>query len=224
MEIMLNGLIDKCCIVYIDDIIIFSNTFKEYLQHLQAVLDRLKMCNVVIKPAKCEVVKHEVEYLGNMIDNGQVKSMQSHINKVCEQKLPETITDVRAFCSMAEFYRKYIKNFAKIAKPLTNYIALPGKKKKIQLTPEAIKAFLELKKKLNESPVLVLPDFNKPFGLRTDASKYVIEAVLFQLNENGEKQLIAYGSRVISKTEQRYSASKREMLAIYYLLDIGEPI
>ena len=68
------------------------------------------MCNVVIKPAKCEVAKHEVEYLGNMIENGQVKPMQSHIDKVHEQKLPETITDVKAFCNMTGFYRKYIKN------------------------------------------------------------------------------------------------------------------
>ena len=119
---------------------------------------------------------------------------------------------------MAGFYRKYIKNFAKIAKLLTDYITLPGKKKKIQLTLEAIKAFLELKEKLNECLVLVLPNFNKPFGLRTDASKYVIEAVLFQLNENGEERPIAYGSRVISKTEQRYNASEREMLAIYYFM------
>ena len=174
------------------------------------------MCNVVIKPAKCKVAKHEVKYLGNIIENGQVKSMQSYIDKVHEQKLLETITDVRAFYNMAGFYRKYIKNFAKIAKPLTD--SLPGKKKKIQLTLEAIKAFLELKEKLNESPVLVFPDFNKPFGLRTNASKYVIGAVLFQLNENGEKQPIAYGSRVISKTKQRYSALERKMLAIYYFI------
>ena len=141
---------------------------------------------------------------------------QDNITKIQNQKLPETITDVRAFCNLAGFYRKYIKNFAKVAKPLTDMMAIPGKKKRVTLSKEAKDAFFELKELLNSRPVLHLPDFDKPFALRTDASKYAIGGVLFQINDKGEERPIAFGSRVLSKTEQRYSASEREMLGIYY--------
>ena len=124
---------------------------------------------------------------------------------------------------MAGFYRKFIHKYAEIAKPLTVYMALLGKRKKVNLTPAAIDAFNKLKELIVSEPVLTLPDFDKPFGMRTDASGYAIGAVLFQLDKEGEERPVSYASRTLTKAEIRYSASEREMLAIYHWIRYWRP-
>ncbi len=216
MEAMLTGLLWDCCIVYIDDIIIYSDTFEEHIQHLREVFKRLKAANVVLKPEKCDFCQPEVEYLGHIIGNGKLKTMPRNIEKVKNCKPPETLTEVRAFCNLVGYYRKFIHKFAQIAKPLTELMSLPGKKKKITLSPEALKAFHTLKDLISQEPVLALPDFNKPFIVRTDASQYAIGGVLIQQDDEGNEKPICYASRTLTRTEQRYSAGEREMLAIYH--------
>ena len=215
MEIMLTGLLWKCVIVYIDDIIVYSDTFEEHKAHLREVLKRLKAANIVLKPEKCDVCQNEVEYLGHIVGNGVLRTTKHNVDKVKECKLPETITEVRSFCNLAGFYRRFIHKYADIAKPLTEYMSMTGKKKKVTLTEQAKHAFYTLKKAISEEPVLSLVDFDKPFGVRTDASGYAIGAVLFQLDDEGNEKPISYASRTLNGTEQKYSASEREMLAIY---------
>ena len=181
MEIMFTGILWKYVIVYIDDIIIYSNTFEEHIEHLKDVLARLKKANIVLKPSKCSVAQQEIEYLGHIVGKGLLKPMISNTTKVKEAKIPQTLTEVRSFCNLAGFYRKFIPNFAKVAKPLTDLMGLPGKKKRVELSEDAIKAFNILKEAICAEPVLNLPDISKPFGLRTDASDYAIGGVLFQL-------------------------------------------
>ena len=141
---------------------------------MREVLTRLKAANIVLKPQKCNVCRHEVEYLGHIVGNGTLRTTKTNVDKIMNCKLPETITDVRSFCNMTGFYRKFIHKYAEIAKPLTEYMALPGKRKKVNLTPAAISAFNKLKECIVSEPVLTLPDFDKPFGMRTDASGYAI--------------------------------------------------
>ncbi len=216
METMLNGLLWRNCIVYIDDIIIYSDSFEEHLLHLEEVCKRLKMCNIVAKPTKCTLFQHEVKYLGHIVGGGTLKPNPDNIKKIVETKLPETVTEVRAFCSLASYYRRFIPNFAHIARPLTDLMGLPGKKTKINLDNDAIRAFENLKKLITNYPILTLPDFGIPFEVETDASRYALGGVLYQRDGNDNKKPIAYASRVLSKTERRYSASEREMLAIYH--------
>ena len=216
MEVMLSGLVWQCCIVYIDDIIIYSNTFEEYKQHLKEVFKRLKAANIVIKPEKCTVCQHEVEYLGHIVGNGQLKTIPYNVDKVRECKLPQTLTEVRAFCNLAGYFRKFIHKFTDIAKPLTELMSLPGEKKKITLSTEAITAFHTLKELICKEPVLALPDFSKPFIVRTDASQYAIGGVLLQKDDKGQEKPVYYASRSLTSTEVKYSAGEREMLAIYH--------
>jgi hypothetical protein len=129
--------------------------------------------------------------------------------------MPSTNTEVRSFCNLAGFYRKFVKGYAHIAKPLTDLAGIPGKKVKINLSEEAKKSFELIKTLITQEPILMLPDVNKPFEIRTDASDYAIGGVLFQRDEKGEEKPISFASRVLSKTEQRYSTTEREMLAIY---------
>ena len=154
--------------------------------------------------------------MGHIVGKGLLKPNPQNTEKVMQCRLLETLTEVRSFCNLAGFYRKFIHNFAKIAKPLTDLMGLPGKRKKIQLSDEAIKAFHTLKEAICSKPILNLPDMAKPFGIRTDSSDYAIGGVLFQKDDKGNEKPICYASRTLTKTEQRYSTSEREMLAIYY--------
>jgi ''chromo'' (CHRromatin Organisation MOdifier) domain./Reverse transcriptase (RNA-dependent DNA polymerase)./Integrase core domain. len=216
MEAMLGGLVWKSVIVYIDDIIIYSNTFQEHKEHLREVLKRLRTANVVLKPEKCDLCQQEVEYLGHVVGNGVLKTCPRNVEKVKQCKLPQTLTQVRSFCNLAGYYRRFIHKYATIAKPLTDLMALKGKRVKIKLSDEAVKAFNTLKEAIVSEPVLALPDHTKPFGIRTDASGYAIGAVLFQKDETGHEKPIYFASRTLTPTEQKYSAGEREMLAIKY--------
>ena len=188
MEVMLTGLLWKSCIVYIDDIIIYSNTFEEHKRHLKEVLERLQKANIVLKPSKCKLVRKEVEYLGHIVGNSELKTIPKNVEKILATKLPKTLTEVRAFCNMAGFYGKFIKDYVHITQLLSKLMGLPGKKKKIKLDEEAEKAFYKIREAIASQPVLALPDFSKPFGIRTDASAYVTEAVMFQINEEREER------------------------------------
>ncbi|EQD72922.1 hypothetical protein B1A_05209, partial [mine drainage metagenome] len=157
------------------------------------------------------------------VGNGIQRPTDYNIVKIKNCPEPKTNTELKRFYNLAGFYRKFIKGYAKIAKPLTDLANVPGKKVKVELTEEAKKAYQKIIKKLSKEPVLVLPDLTRPFEVRTDALDYAIGAVLFQRDEKGNERPIAFGSRVLSKTEQRYSTTKREMLAICYWIRYWRP-
>ena len=223
MEMMLNGLLWVNCIVYIDDVIIYSETFEQHMKDLKEVFGRMREYNVVAKPKKCEIAREEVLYLGHRIGNGQLRPEENTIKKIEEMPMPKTIREVRSFVCLAGYYRRFIRNFAKIAKPLTNlqkkeeFMKLKKvREKEWELPEKAREAVIRLKEALTKEPVLVLPDFDKPFEVQTDASKYAIGGVLFQRDEEGKGHPIWYGSRVLTLTEQKYSTTEREMLAVFY--------
>ena len=130
MELMLSGMLWICCIVYIDDIIVYSNSFEEHLKHLEEVFKRLRRCNMVIKPEKCHLVRQQVQYLGHIVGNGIVTPTDENIKKIKEMRVPETLEEVRKFTMMANFYRRFIPKFAHIAKPLIDLMKRKGKKKR----------------------------------------------------------------------------------------------
>jgi len=101
-----------CCgnVVYIDDIIIFSNTFKEHLQHLEEVFKRLKQCNIVIKPNKCKLIREEIVYLGHVVGNGVVKLDPENLKAIQNASLPTTLREVRSFTMLASYYRRFVEN------------------------------------------------------------------------------------------------------------------
>ena len=130
---------------------------------------------------------------------------------------PRRYTDIRSFTGVVGHYRRFIKNFAKIAAPLYNLTSGANKDKKsesVTLTPEALEAFDTLKKKCVQAPVLAFPDFQKPFLLETDASGKGLGMVLSQKQDDGRYHPVAYASRVLTETEQKYHSNKQEFLAL----------
>ena len=162
----------------------------------------------------------EVEFLGYIISSDGIKPNQKKIEAINRFTQPKTIKELRSFLGMMGYYRRFVKDFAKIAKPLTNLLrgeGNPNSNRKIELNDTEQKCFLKMKNLLYSSDVLIYPDFNKPFVLTTDASDFAIGAVLSQ-GEIGKDKPIHFASRTLSQTEEKYSVPEKEMLAIFWAL------
>ena len=221
MEECLGELIYSICVVYLDDIIIFAETEEEHLHRLGLVMERLQGANMKLKPCKCEFFKTEIEYLGHKVTSEGILPMKKNLDAVAKFAEPTTVTQVKSFLGLVGHYRRFIKDFAKIAKPLHELTkkSEPGPQPKgkrsppVQLDAKGKLAFYELKDKCLSSPVLIYADITKPFMLETDASKTALGAVLSQ-QKDGVYHPVAYASRILNDAETRYHSSKQEFLAL----------
>ena len=210
MDIVLRNLIGTHCWIFIDDLIVFSNTAEEHAQRLEEVLRRLEEANLQLHPGKCEIAQPEVRYLGYVLSEKGVSASPDKVTAVRQYPVPKNFKDVRAFLGLASFYRRLVPNFAEIAKPLT---ALTRKDRQFTWGPQQQQAFQSMKDRLCTTPVLGYPNFELPFIITTDASKVAIAANLSQVQDRKERS-IAYASRQLNTAEQNYTASEQEMLAL----------
>ena len=220
MENCLGDLNLSWCLVYLDDIIIFSSTPEEHLERLEAVFQKLEAAGLKLKPSKCNFFREEIQYLGHIVSKEGIKADPKKVEAVVNWSPPTTVSEVRRFLGFVGFYRRFIKGFSRIAKPLTDLTrGLESSSKRIaKKTPvewgkPEQKGFQSLKDKLVSAPVLAYADYTKPFILHTDSSTEGLGAVLYQMQE-GEKRVIAYASRGLSRSEVNYPAHKLEFLAL----------
>ena len=164
MDALLDGLRDFAS-AYLDDLVIFSRTWKKHLTHLEAVFERLKATGLTAEPTKCKFGMEECSYLGNVVGGGKVRVEESKIEAIQKIQWPMTKKDVRALLGLTGYYRKFIPNYATIAVPLTD---LKRKAQPCQViwTPDCEEAFRKLKDLLCSSPALQAPDFKKSFVLQ----------------------------------------------------------
>lgn len=210
MEKVLRGLHWKSVLIYLDDIVVFSNTISQHLDRLEEVLQRLEAANLKLKPTKCELFKKEVKYLGHVVSAEGVKTDPDKIKAIREWPTPTCTSELRAFLGTGSYYRRFVKGFAEIARPLN---VLTGKNVPFEWHADAEQAFQDIKQKLIESPVLGYPDPRLPYILDTDASNDAMGAVLSQVQEGMEKP-IAYFSRTFSSEEKNYCVTRKELLAV----------
>lgn len=198
---------------YIDDIIIYSGTWEEHLEHVKEVLRQLRRNHLTAKPAKCKFGMKECSYLGHIVGGGHVRPDPEKLRAVQDFPIPETKKQIRSFLGLTGYYRKFIENYAVIAAPLSDLTKkmLP---ERLCWTSECERAFGNLKEVLCKSAVLGSPNFSKQFVLQTDASNRGAGAVLSQLDEKGLERQISYFSRKFLPREQRYSTIEQECLAI----------
>lgn len=207
MDNVLRPFLYRFCFVYIDDIIIYSKSMEEHVQHLNQVLQRLREVNLKIQLDKTELFRKEVAFLGHVVSQRGIEPNPEKIKAVKEYPIPTTSKEIKQFLGLAGFYRKFIKDFAKIAFPMTRCLK-KGTKIDIQNT-EYKNAFETLKTVLINAPVLTYPNFEEPFTLTTDGSEFAIGSVLSQKGHP-----IAYYSRTLKPAERKYSTIERELLAI----------
>ena len=191
------------CLIYLDDVIVFSEMPEEHLQRMRVVFNRLREHGLKLKPSKCEVFKSEINYLAHHVSQKGVLPSKKNLESIAQCLPPDTYTKVKSFVGLVGHYRCFIKGFAKIAVPLYDLISSNNKDKKsehVDLSPEALKAFDHLKAACLQAPILAFPDF------------------LSQKQEDGQYHPIAYASHVMNETNQRYHSNKQEFLALKWVV------
>ena len=211
----------KYCIIYLDDIIIFSKTPEDHIVRLRKVFKKLDEARLWLKPSKCELFKDRLEYLGHIVSSQGIETNPKKIKAIIDWPQPKNITQVCSFLGFCNYYWKFIKNYAQIAKPL--YLLITGniaKKKtnEVEWTDKCEEAFCRLKEICSNTPTLAYADYMKKFKVHTDALEQGLGAVLYQYQNDGTTRAIAYASRNLSKSEKRHHSSKLEFLALKWCI------
>lgn len=212
---ILKDFINKTCLVYMDDVIIFSTTLDEHMLNLKEIFRKLQEYNLKVQPDKCEFLKRETEFLGHIVTTDGIKPNPRKIDAILKMPLPKTHKEIKSFLGMVGFYRKFINNLSKITKPMTVCLR---KGKRVEHTEDFKNAFETCKLILCNEPILVHPDFSKLFTLTTDASKYAIGSVLSQ-----DGKPVCYASRTLNPNEVNYSVTEKELLAIVWSVKYFRP-
>jgi transposase InsO family protein len=216
MDVVLAGLKWQCCLVYIDDVVIFSPTFDQHMKDLRKVFEALRSANLTLKASKCQFCREEMQYLGHIITKNGIKPDPALVKAVLEFPQPKKVKDVQSFLGLTGYYRRFIKNYAKIAEPLLAQLRKAMQSNfHLQWTKECTQAMNTLQQRLTNAPIMNTPNFDHPFVLELDACEYGLGAILAQ--EYGEKKhVIAYASRTLTAAERKYGATEREALAIVW--------
>ena len=201
----------KFVLCYIDDILVFSSSFKEHLYHLELVFSKLREAGLTLKSEKCHFAVEKVLYLGHTITREGVRMDSSKTDAVRTFPRPKTQKDVRSFLGLCNYYRRFVQNFSKIATPLNQLLQ---KDKPFHWDDKCQTAFENLKHALITAPMLTYPDMNVPFILSTDASGTAIGYILGQKDSDGKEMVVAYGGRSLRPDERKYTVSEQECLAV----------
>jgi hypothetical protein len=215
IELVLGSMQWHSAILYVDDIICHAKDFEQHLDRLRQIFIKLRAAGLKLKPRKCVLFQTKVEFLGHVVDGEGIRPNPDNVAKLINWPTPKTQTDVRGILGLASYYRRFIKSFSQIVKPLTE---LTKKLKQFEWTEECQVAFDEIKRLLTSPPVMAYPKPNCPYILDTDASNFAIGAVLSQV-QDGVERVIAYGSRTLNKSEVRYCVTDRELLAVKYFVE-----
>ena len=197
--------------VYVDDIVIFSDTWEEHLKRLEQVLFRLKEANLTVNLSKSDFVKAKVVYLGHVVGDGVVTPIKAKVKSIIDYPIPENKKSLMRFLGMAGYYRKFCKNFSEVTAPLTELLK---KNVKYHWSETCQKSFDKVKNLLCLEPVLTAPDFSKPFQLAVDTSDVGAGAVLLQCDNEDIEHPICYFSKKFNVDQKNYSTVEKECLAL----------
>ena len=209
------------CLIYLDDMIVFSKTKEEHLWHLHVVCECLWEHNLKLKLNKCEFFHNEINYLAHHVSKESICPSKENLKAVAEFAPPQTYTEILAFLGLIGHYQQFIKGFAPLAQPQHEHLSgdSAGKRNEwVMLTSDAQAAFEMLKKACLEAPVLAFADFNWQFLLETDTSTLGLGAVLSQKQPDGWYHPVAYMSWSLTVHEHNYHSTKLEILALKWAI------
>lgn len=223
IDIILSGLRWRTCLVYLDDIIVSSAIMEDHIRHLRDVLSLLFNAGVTLKPEKCHLFETKVDYLGHVLSPGELRVNKKNIRALRDASQPKIETALKSFLGMCNVYRRFVRNYALIARPLTK---LTSKKLPAQLPvfdEKKAGAFEELKRRLTTTPVLALPKRDGQFVLETEACGTQVRCALLQQQPDGHFLPVGYYSRVLTPAEKNYSTTERECLAVVWACFLLRP-
>jgi hypothetical protein len=208
---VLRQYLDVFVVCYLDDILIFSDNEEEHTEHVHKVLKALQDANLLVEPKKSHFHVKEVDFLGHTISPGEIRMDRKKISAVRDWPKPGSIKEVQSFLGFANYYRRFIKDFSKIANPLTE---LTKKDRKFLWLPDAQKAFEKLRDAILSEPVLIMFDPNKEIELETDSSDFALGGQIGQRDDQGKLHPIAFYSHKLHGAELNYPIYDKEFLAI----------
>ena len=215
MDVILAGLKWSECLVYLDDIIVFADSFKQMISRLESVFKRMRSSGLTLKPSKCFLAADSVPFLGHIVSKDGIKPDPSKLNAISDFKPPVNLKALRSFLGLASYYRKFIDNFSKIVRPMTD---LTKKESDFIWGEKENQSFEEIKLKLISFPTLAHYNPNAELKIRTDACGYGIGAALLQKCGDDFKPL-SFASRRMSRAEMNYTISEQECLAVIYAIE-----
>ena len=218
----------KYLIIYVDDLIIYSDTFNNHISHLSQVMSKLVEAKLTLKPSKCMFGVESVKYLGHVLSRDGISMDKSKVEDINTFPRPKDEKQTRQFLGLSNWYRKFIKGYSEICAPLYKLLHKPDKKKgknkhktyvkktksEFKWDDKAEAAFQNLKSQLQKAPILAYPDFNKSFQLYTDSSTVSLGYMLCQKDENNKQRLISCGGRSLREHEKKYGITQLECLAL----------
>nr|GEY82820.1 reverse transcriptase domain-containing protein [Tanacetum cinerariifolium] len=214
-----HDMIEKIMEVFMDDFLVFGDSFSSCLSNLDKMLKRCVDTNLMLNWEKCHFMCKEEIILGHKISNSGIKVDREKVDVIAKLPHPTTVKGVRGFLGHAGFYRRFIQDFSKITRPMTHLLE---KETPFVFSKDCIDAFETLKKKLTEASILVVPDWNLPFELMCDASDFAIGAVLGQ-RKTKHFQPIHYASKTMTEAQIHYTMTEQEMLAVVYAFEKFRP-
>ena len=201
---------------FVDDVLSFTEGWQSHLKELQELFHRVCQAGLTVKPLKCFFGYDTIEYVGHIIGQGQIRTMEDKVSRIVNSQAPKTKTQLRAFLGISGYYRRFVPSYSMIAAPLTDLLR-KGAPNNLEWGHAQDDAFRQLKAVLSSEPVLRLPDCSKQFVVRTDASDLGIGAMLPQEHEDGIFPVM-YLSRKLNTAERNYSVIERECLAIVWAI------
>ena len=201
METCLGEIHLKWCIIYLDDIIVFSKTPEEHTERLRGVFEKLSAVGLRLKLSKCEFFKSWVTYLGHTVSKNGIKTDPKKIEAIKKWPVPKTVTEVWSFLGFTNYHCKFIPKYVQIARPINQLVSgenASEKKALVEWTEECQIAFEHLKHLCSQTPILAHANYQKPFKLYTDASEHGLGAVLYQKQDDDTECIIAYTSRTLN--------------------------
>nr|GEY92654.1 reverse transcriptase domain-containing protein [Tanacetum cinerariifolium] len=215
MMAIFHDMIEKTMEVFMDDSLVFGNSFQSCLSHLERILKRCEDTNLCQNREKSYFMVKEGIVLGHKISKQGIKVDKAKVYVITKLPHPTTVKAIQSFLGHAGFYRHFIKDFLKIARPMTRLLE---KDTPLYFSKECVEAFQTLKRKLTEAPILITPDWDMPFELMCDASDFAIGAVLGQ-HQDKHLRPIHYASKTMTEAESNYTITEKEMLAVVYAFE-----
>lgn len=206
-----SDLLDTFVVVYLDDILVFSPDLQTHIEHVRAVLQRLRDHRLVAKLSKCIFNSTSVSFLGYIVSRQGVSMCPKKVEAISGWPTPTSVTDIQRFLGLTNFYRKFVAGYSRLISPMTD---LTKKDTPFVWSDACKQAFQQLKDALSRDVILPHPDLDKPFVLETDASDAALGAVLYQLDSDGRLRPLAFHSRKFLPAERNYTVHDRELLAI----------
>jgi len=213
IDMLLGGLKWKSCLVYLEDIIVFSQSAGEHVEHLREVFTALRGAGVALKAKNCHLFQEEVEFLGHIVGWGELKVKDKNIRGLKEASPPRCKKVLRSVLVMCNVYRRFVMDYAQVARPLAAMTSSKRPDRWGTLSDEALGAFEEFKRRLTEAPILALPRRQETYTLDTDASAGQVGAVLLQEQPDQSTRPLCYWSQSLNSAELNYITTKRECLA-----------